>query len=49
MTDPTGAFGSVADAILFQPVVSEVPDDGVFVMSNYYRQGWVVGRLRNVD
>ena len=26
-------------------VKTRLADDGVFVMSNYYRQGWIVGRL----
>jgi spermidine synthase len=29
----------------FQDVKARLADDGVFVMSNYYRQGWIVGRL----
>ena len=29
----------------FRDVKDRLSDDGVFVMSNYYRQGWIVGRL----
>ena len=29
----------------FRDVKARLDDDGVFVMSNYYRQGWIVGRL----
>ena len=29
----------------FRDVKARLADDGVFVMSNYYRQGWIVGRL----
>jgi spermidine synthase len=29
----------------FRDVKARLGDDGVFVMSNYYRQGWIVGRL----
>ncbi len=29
----------------FRDVKDKLDDDGVFVMYNYYRQGWIVGRL----
>lgn len=29
----------------FRDVKAKLNDDGVFVMSNYYRQGWIVARL----
>ncbi len=29
----------------FRDVKARLDDDGVFVMSNFYRQGWIVGRL----
>ena len=29
----------------FRDVKARLGDDGLFVMSNYYRQGWIVGRL----
>jgi spermidine synthase len=29
----------------FRDVKARLSDDGLFVMSNYYRQGWIVGRL----
>jgi spermidine synthase len=29
----------------FRDVKARLEDDGLFVMSNYYRQGWIVGRL----
>jgi spermidine synthase len=29
----------------FRDVKARLNDDGVFVMCNYYRQGWIVGRL----
>jgi Spermine/spermidine synthase domain len=32
----------------FRDVKDKLDDDGVFVMYNYYRQGWIVGRLFNM-
>ena len=32
----------------FRDVKEKLDDDGVFVMYNYYRQGWIVGRLYNM-
>jgi SAM-dependent methyltransferase len=29
----------------FRDIKARLNDDGIFVMSNYYRQGWIVGRL----